>query len=219
MRSRPHLRASLESWTLAGMMKRSEGYFKGYQDIELFFQTWECEKPKGWMIITHGLGEHSECYNRTAEALAATGWSFFAWDLRGHGRSQGQRGYVGHFSDYVQDFEMLWSKTINKLREQGPVVFFAHSMGALIQLKSLAEIPQGLSQTQILSSPFLEVSLHVPPIKTLAAKVFEHVFPFLTLSNEILDQDLSRDPDVLMEYHKDPYRHRKISPALYLGGP
>ena len=69
------------------MFKRSEGFFKGYQDTNLFFQVWEPSRPlKSTIIITHRQGEHSEAYVRLLESFKADGYRFYAWDLRGHGR-------------------------------------------------------------------------------------------------------------------------------------
>ena len=72
------------------MYKRSEGFFKGYQDINLFFQIWDNPNAKGTIIITHGHGEHSEAYHRLTEAFENDPWTFYGWDLRGHGRSRSE---------------------------------------------------------------------------------------------------------------------------------
>jgi alpha-beta hydrolase superfamily lysophospholipase len=199
-------------------MKRFEGFFEGFQETKLFFQVWETHRdPQGLLVVTHGQGEHSECYHRLVEALAETGWTVLAWDLRGHGRSEGQRGFAANFLDYIRDFESFWNQVLPLYRSKKPTVFFGHSMGALIQLKSLAGFVGGESLPQILSSPFLGLSMQVPTYKEAAAVVLKNVVPQVTLSNEIRDEDLTRDPAVLEEFKTDTLRHHKISAGVYLG--
>src|ERR1700712_660798 len=89
-------------------MQRFEGHFSGFDDTELFFQTWSKEEPaQGTIIISHGLAEHSECYHPLAKVLAENGWYVIGWDLRGHGRSEGKRGYVKDFGEYQKDLEVF----------------------------------------------------------------------------------------------------------------
>ena len=78
-------------------VQRFEGHFKGSESNELFYQTWTPEKVRGLFVITHGLAEHSECYHPLAKMLSDDGWLVYAWDLRGHGRSEGKRGYIKNF--------------------------------------------------------------------------------------------------------------------------
>jgi len=201
------------------MGSRSEGFFVGFNETKLYFQTWKPDGPsRGLIIITHGHGEHSESYIRLADALKNE-WTLLAWDLRGHGRSEGQRGYAKSFLDYVRDFEMLWNQVLPTARMPGqPVIFFSHSMGALIQLKALGGLLGGEEQIQILSSPFLGLSMPVPAIKDRASYVLRYLMPHLTLDNEIDFNKLTRDPNVVAQFEKDSLRHSKISAEVYLGG-
>ncbi|MFN7727648.1 MAG: alpha/beta fold hydrolase [Bdellovibrio sp.] len=200
------------------MLKRSEGFFEGVHQTKLYFQSWLPETPiKGLLVITHGQGEHSDCYHRLIEALAPMGWGFLLWDLRGHGRSHGQRGYVSSFSDYTRDFELLSRQVVPRFTGAYPLVYFAHSMGALVQLSALGSIQDGNLKPQILSSPFLGLALQVPAVKEIGALFVRQLIPRLTLSNEIKNEDLSSDPEVLHEYERDTLRHKKISSGAYLG--
>ncbi len=87
--------------------KRSESFFAGDGDVRLFFQSWEHPEAQKSMIITHGQGEHSESYHRLIESLADQKCNFYAWDLRGHGRSDGRRGVVQEFDEYCRDFQIF----------------------------------------------------------------------------------------------------------------
>lgn len=205
---------------MTGILKRNEGKFSGFDGTSLYYQDWLQPTPtKGIFIITHGQAEHSDCYNRLIKGIKHCGWSFYAWDMRGHGRSDGKRGYAGRFDYYVQDYEIFLNKILNSPETAGlPVILLAHSMGALVQLSFLtAKGTPSRVKAQVLSAPLLAIPFAVPPIKDLAAKLAFKVYPQLTLWNELNNTQLTRDQSVLAEYPKDPLRHDRISPGVYLG--
>lgn len=200
------------------MAERLEGTFWGYQDAELFYQVWKPASSVGTLVVTHGIAEHSDCYAKFAEQMSEAGWTVFTWDLRGHGRSEGKRGYVNRFQDFCDDLDNAIRFVKTKYLERGkPLVLFGHSMGGLITLKMLAHnAPQGVAALA-LSSPALGLSLPVPKMKDKAAHILAEWLPKVTLYNEIKFDDLIRDQNMVKEYKADPLRHDKISPRLYLG--
>jgi lysophospholipase len=200
------------------MFERSEAFFTGARKSELFYQIWKPQSPKGTLIITHGQAEHSECYLRLVNALSELDWTIYAWDLQGHGRSEGKRGYAHEFNDYVKDFAQF----IKYLEQEHDLkipstVLLGHSMGALIQATALTQNLQWNFKAQVLSSPMFGISVEVPLIKDLAAIALRQLWPTLTLNNEIDFSNLTRDPNVLNEFSKDVMRHDKISSGVYLG--
>lgn len=198
--------------------QRNEGYFKGYKNESLFFQSWEKNNPELNIIITHGMGEHSESYARLVSHFENSKFSFFAWDLRGHGRSDGKRGYAENFNDFVYDMEIFLSEAFKTFKFKAPVVLLGHSMGGLIQTKFLISNPGKFNiYAQVLSSPLIGFSLPVPAIKDKAAHLLNMVLPKVTLGNEIDPGMLTRDPAVILEYEKDNLRHELISSGIYLG--
>lgn len=200
------------------MYERREGFFEGHKNTKLFFQVWSQPHAKGTIIITHGQGEHSESYHRFADFFRDDQWSIYAWDLRGHGRSEGIRGYVEDFSDYHKDYEIFLEKVLrDPQRPQGPVILLCHSMGGLIQLKVMLDNPHLPVHGAVCSSPALSLALPIPLWKTKGAELMAQLMPKLALGNEITNNMLTRDPDVIAEFEKDPYRHGKISPKAFLG--
>lgn len=196
---------------------RKEGFFKSYKETQIFFQTWEATDPKLQVVITHGHGEHSECYHRLIEFFAGSQFNFTAWDLRGHGKSEGKRGYADTFNDFVYDFE-IFTERINALNSENlPVVYLAHSMGALIQEKYFISNTDFRPEAQVLSAPLLGFSLPVPSIKQIASRVLDLVYPKLTLWNEITYEMLTKDAEVIKEFEKDNLRHDVLSASVYLG--
>ncbi len=202
-------------------MERLEGTFFSTPetgDLELFYQTWQGPDPKGSIILTHGLGEHSECYHQFATDMVQDQWTVHAWDLRGHGRSEGKRGYARDFNDLISDlgsFVEFFKANLN--RDRKPLVLLGHSLGGLILLKYLIDMPPREVAAVVCSSPALGVSLEIPSFKKKGAQFLADWMPKITLHNEIDYGDLHRDPERLKEYRNDPLRHDKISPGFYLG--
>lgn len=200
------------------MIERLEGHFWGYQDAELFYQLWKPQESRGTFVITHGIAEYSECYDELATRLADDGWLVFGWDLRGHGKSEGKRGYVNRFQDYCEDLDSAIKFIKADVNPKGkPLVLFGHSMGGLITLKTMLQnSPQGIAAVA-LSSPALGLSLQVPKLKEQAARLLADWLPKVTLYNEIRYDHLTRDDAKIQQYKTDPMRHDKISPRLFLG--
>jgi alpha-beta hydrolase superfamily lysophospholipase len=198
--------------------KISEGHFKGYKEASLFYQVWENPKARGTIIVTHGHGEHSESYKRVVDALKNEDWTIYIWDMRGHGRSEGLRGYAQSFDDYTKDYyEFLKIVLAEPSVQKGPVVFLSHSMGCLVQTKTLIEHPEIKPDAVVYSSPLFGIGVAVPAFKKIGAEWIKKLLPTVTMWNEVRNEDVTRDPEVIRELEQDPYRHARICAAVYLG--
>ncbi len=200
------------------MSGRFEGSLKSKDQTEIFFQLWAAEKARGTLVIVHGQAEHSECYHPFARTLQNDGWESYGFDLRGHGRSEGKRGYVGTFHDYLDDTRAVVEMvTRERAHKNIPLILFGHSMGGLIATLLALEWENPPFQALVLSSPLFGLAVRVPPIKDYASKILDRWWPTLTLHNELRYSDLSRDEETLKGYEHDVLRHDKISASVYLG--
>lgn len=200
------------------MYTRAETFFNGYDGTKLFMQKWIAPEAKGTVLFTHGQAEHSDCYHRLINALDGQGWNFIGWDLRGHGKSEGLRGYAKDFDEYVLDYHVFLERALQLFEvHEKPVVLLAHSMGGLIQTCALSEKKSYQATGQILSSPMFGVAVDVPEWKDKGAGLINSILPKVTLGNEIRNDQLTRDLDIMREYEQDTYRHNRISAGVYLG--
>ena len=201
------------------MSQRSEILFKCPSDSEpIYLQRWKpSSPPKAIVLITHGVAEHSECYHSAAEALAQNHLDVWAWDLPGHGKSYGQRGYVKAFSEYTDRLKEVLAEVQRHSDAKIPIFLLGHSMGGMIAFQFALANPIAPVKAYILSSPAFGVKVQVPFIKDQAARILMHVAPKLTIPHQITYEELTRDAELVKTYYKDPLRHTKFSAPLYLG--
>lgn len=75
-------------------MEHIEGKFRGYKNLNLYYQCWRpTEKPRALLLVVHGLAEHSGRYANIAHHFVAKDYAIYGFDYRGHGKSEGLRGY------------------------------------------------------------------------------------------------------------------------------
>ena len=195
-------------------MRREEGYFRGFDDLELFYQSWIVENPAGIILITHGLGEHSECYQRLVDGLSVLNINIYGWDLRGHGRSEGKRGVSLDFLDFCKDLKILL-KHVKERQPELPLFLLGHSMGGLICNRALLAFKEVKAEGLILSSPLCHPIINVHRLKLAGGKLLAKWLPDVALKTQINYKQLTRDRDVMNEYMHDHLRHDKINPQLF----
>ena len=88
--------------------------------------------PRGAIVFVPGFAEHSGRYSRLARELASRGYSTYAYDPRGHGRSTGARGHCPSWSVLADDLAAV----VADLEAHGDLrprrALWASSMGALL---------------------------------------------------------------------------------------
>jgi len=158
------------------------------------------EEPWGSVLLLHGLGEHSGRYEHVGDQLAAAGLDVHAYDQRGNGGSGGLRGHVERWPQLHDDLaERLTA--IRASAGPGPVVLYAHSMGALVATGYLLD-GRPRPDLAVLSAPGLDSTL--PGWKKGLARLLGGVTPTLALRNDLDGSTLSRDPSVAEKVRVDP---------------
>lgn len=173
--------------------------------------------PKGQASITfavvHGLGEHAGRYASFADAMAKRGFGTFAMDLRGHGLSEGQRGHVDSWAQWLDDIGAFLG--VVETHVGGEVVPLGHSFGGAAMLSAALDHRLRNARRFIVSSPALKVKVAVPQWKVSLGEVASRVMPRLALSNEVDAKTISRIPEVVTAYQTDPLVHPKVSARMY----
>jgi len=183
-------------------MDHKEAYFNNQHGQSIFYQYWMPEsKPKAALLVIHGLNEHSGRYAHFADFFTANGYSVFALDHIGHGKSDGTRSYIKKFSYYIDDI-VTYIKMINDWFPDIPIYPVGHSLGGLINTYLLLD-HQHLVRGAVLSGSVVLVPEYVSNFTIMIGKFISILFPKLGLL-EIDKQSLSHDPEVVQAYINDP---------------
>jgi alpha-beta hydrolase superfamily lysophospholipase len=97
------------------------------------------DKPKAVVHLNHGMCEHMSRYERFATALTDNGYHVVGHDHRGHGYTtaadapQGQFAGQDGFQKVIADVDAVNAHIRTKYPDL-PIVYFGHSMGAIIGL-------------------------------------------------------------------------------------
>lgn len=107
----------------------------------LFVRSWlPAAQARAVMVICHGFNAHSGTYAQVGRQFAAKGLTSCALDLRGSGRSDGERSYVDSFDDYVADLHSLID--LAKSREpDAPFFLLGHSAGGICRYSAITVLP------------------------------------------------------------------------------
>lgn len=187
-------------------MNHRETTFRGAGGLELFSQRWRPDDgPRAAVAVVHGLGEHSGRYGFMVAHLVARGYAVHAFDLRGHGRSPGQRGHVGAWSEHRDDVD-AFLRTIRGEESGLPLFLLGHSMGGLIVLDYVLRRPDAVVGA-VVSGPGLEPVGVASPFKVAVAKLLSRFWPRFSLDLQLDCTAVSRDPEVVSAYRDDPLRH------------
>ncbi|BBO72280.1 lysophospholipase [Desulfosarcina alkanivorans] len=191
-------------------IKEKSARIEGIDGTMLFYRNFPAQKERFRVVVSHGLGEHSGRYTHVVDALCPMGASLWIHDHRGHGRSQGKRGHVNAFNDYVGDLKVMVELAGRQRPETVPLLLLGHSMGGLIALSFARQHPRHLDGL-ILSSPLLGVPQPPPAALAAIARFMSMLWPTLSLNNKLDPSRISHDRAVVKAYVSDEWVHSRIS--------
>jgi alpha-beta hydrolase superfamily lysophospholipase len=192
-------------------MKHREATTPGSAGLDLFAQSWLPERePQAVVVISHGLGEHSERYRYLAERLVERGHAVYALDHRGHGRSPGPRANIERFSYLVTDLSTFAGRSARQ-HPGRPVFLLGHSMGGAIATAAAAKIQDTL-RGLVLSGPALAAGEIIPPLKRKMVQLLSSLAPNAG-AMKLPPEAVCRDPEVVRAYEADPLVFHGSVPA------
>lgn len=171
-----------------------------------------------WVIVTHGVGEHRGRHHYWLTDRFKD-YNVILYDLRGHGDSEGARGNVRDFDDYLKDLDSVSDFLVSEF-DMKEFYLFGHSMGGLITArwiqtrKNRALYPL----KTILSAPGAGtvgiLGLVTSSIPSLVYKKLA-TLPSLPLGGMLDLTKLSHNPQVYRDYVRDPKNILKVHSHLY----
>lgn len=180
--------------------------------IALFSNHFKSEK--GVLVLTHGMGEHALRYLEMANFFTAEGFTIVAFDIRGHGLSEGRRGHAPSYDLLMDDLDRVYSK-VKADYPSLPIFLFGHSMGGNLVLNFLLRKPNELKGAMV-TGPYLKLGFEPPKWKIALAKLTSNVWPTLSQPTELELEALSRNKEVIRKYEDDDLVHDRITSSFFI---
>ena len=189
---------------------RKEQRISSRDGSQLHVVSWLPETaPRGVVVIVHGFNSHSAYYPWVAEQLIGAGLAVYAFDLRGRGRSEGERYYIESFQEYQDDVHAV--VTLARSRTPGlPIYLLGHSAGGVISSVYALDHQSELAGLICESFAF---RVFAPDIALTVLKGLSHVVPHTHVLRLNID-DFSRDPAVIAAMKADPEVRDEVQPTL-----
>jgi alpha-beta hydrolase superfamily lysophospholipase len=184
-------------------------------NLSIFAQIYQpVGRPRGVVCLVHGLGEHSSRYAHVAEAMVSADFALAALDLRGHGRSEGQRGHTPNLDVLLDDIDHLLAEAATRY-PYAPRFLYGHSMGGNLVLNHVLRRRPSLAGV-IATSPWLRLAKEPPAMRISIARLLNRFVPNLSQSNGLNPDHISSDPAEVQAYIQDSLNHNQITISLGL---
>jgi len=181
---------------------------------KLHGQYWQPKLIKSVIVLVHGMGEHKGRFeNSVIKHLINVGYAVVAFDLYGHGKSEGKRGHCPSYNALLDAVEKAIQKAETLFPDKA-ISLYGHSLGGNIVINYALKRENKLKSI-IASSPFLRLAFQPPKWKVSLGKMMLNIFPSITLPSEIDATAISRENNEVKRYTEDKLIHGKISP-MYL---
>ncbi|TDL67413.1 alpha/beta hydrolase [Rhodococcus qingshengii] len=191
-----------------------EGTFTGVDGAELFYSMIEpLTAPKATVIIVHGHGDHSGGLHNISYNLVQEGYIVYTFDLRGHGKSSGKRGFIKSWDEYRGDLHEF-RKLVSKKQPGLPLYMIGHSMGGVIALDYAIDFSSGISGIIAIAPA---ISFEVTRFERLGITLMGKLKPDLSINKSRNFQIMTKNTGMAAKFYSDSLRHNTITPGLGRG--
>lgn len=171
--------------------------------------VFESKEKDTTLIFTHGLGEYSKSYEETALFFNKQGYNVFTYDLRGHGKSEGERGSIDSYKTFLDDLNEL---VVLAYQQTSKVYLIGHSMGGIIT-NLYAALNNNIDGVIITASP----TTYMKDLKNL------RFLPKLLINNKKIktnfkDPKLTHNNDYVVDAYDIRYFRFKLANEVLLKG-
>ena len=195
-------------------MKTQSGNFKVHDGTSIYWKGWTPDNaPKAVVHVIHGYAEHIDRYGNVVGELLPAGYAVFVTDHRGHGKSEGKRGHVMSFQEFIDDEKQFQREVIRTKFPKLPCFVLGHSMGSLIAMNLVEQSAEGI-RGLVLSGTGSRPGTNIPKILLAATRILSRLLPSIHVKSPLPPDFISRDPEVVKAYVEDPLVYNVITPRL-----
>ena len=186
-----------------------EENLKGSSGLKLHIRSWPATgNARAVVVVCHGVNSHGGQYLWSGEQFAKAGFAAYALDLRGRGKSEGERLYVDTVAEYVDD--VAATIELAKSRNPGlPVFLLGHSAGGVVSATYTLDNQKELAGFICESFAF---QVYAPGFALAAIKGLSHIAPRLPVLKLPLEA-FTRDSAALAALKADPLIANENQPA------
>lgn len=197
-------------------MKTQSGNFKAQDGTSICWKGWapdDAARVKAVVQVIHGYAEHIDRYGNVVGELLPAGYAVFGTDHRGHGKSEGKRGHVMSFQEFIDDEKQFQREVIRAKFSGLPCFVLGHSMGSLIAMNFVEQSAEGI-RGLVLSGTGSRPGTDIPKILLAATGILSVLLPSIHVKSPLPPEFISRDPEVVKAYVDDPLVYNVITPRL-----
>ena len=184
----------------------------------IFYRAWIPREPtRKALVLFHRGHEHSGRLEDVVRDLRLHDVAIFAWDARGHGRSEGPRGWAPSFSCTARDADEFMHHIAHTYgyREEDTIVL-GHSVGAVTVAEWVHDYAPHI-RAMVLVTPAFRVRLYVPFARA-ALRLVKGLMPKrrMFVSSYVKGHLLTHDAAEAQRYDEDPLISRRIAVNVLL---
>jgi len=195
------------------LIQHEESNYVGDDGKNMFMQSWLPEdQPTVVVLGVHGLGGHSGELAFIAEYFCERGVAFYAPDLRGFGRNDGEMGHVDSFDEYTEDINSLASFLQLKYDEK-KLFLFGHSLGGLHVLRYAVAYPETIAGIMV-TCPAVSERLEISSFLRKIISGFSRLNVKAHFGSGLNLDLVAKNPEVVKRHKEDPLRVEKVTPRF-----
>lgn len=189
--------------------------FLARDGYRLRWSVWAAPSPKGVIVALHGMNDYGETFKGAGEYWAAQGFTTYAYDQRGFGRTLGDGIWPGTQA-LVSDAQDALS--VVKARHPGLPVFLAgESMGGAVALATLGHPQTPSVSAAALIAPGLQGWSQLSALERAALWSIAHITPSEPLTGRGLGLKPSDNVERLKQMSADPFVIKRMRADAFYG--
>ena len=201
------------------MRQQQQKTFTSHDGCQIFYRYWPAIdtdiQPNQAIVLFHRGHEHSGRIAHLADELELPNFHIFAWDARGNGQSEGERGDAPNFATLIKDANAFIEHITHEysLRQQD-IAIIAQSVGAVIASAWVHDYSPNI-RALVLGAPAFRVKLYVP-LAVPGLKLLYNLKGNFFVNSYVKSGLLTHDKQRAESFNQDPLITRPISVRLLL---
>jgi alpha-beta hydrolase superfamily lysophospholipase len=181
--------------------------------IRVPYFAWSIKNPQAVIVLIHGLKSHSGWFLDAGRDLAERGIKVYAFDRRGSGRSEAERGDIQDYRLWLDDLDAMAALAAREHPDEKPHLL-GHCFGAKLAVAYALRHSEKVQSLILVAPPQFSLKADLPPWqkgKVLLAALLRKKW---SIPVPIRDEMFTRNPEKLRFIREDPLRLQVMTTRL-----